>query len=210
MIADLKADSDRWDAERRLTASRGQPSNGTPLRDSNGMVRNSNTPIVGYRDSTTHQSRQYYGPTEAAPGGTPGYPPTSMASQPPVYDNGYPQAYNPPSQQYATPQGYPTDNGNYAYVGADMVIDRDPRSNARPPERQVGTVPRQYASSTTQYQTQADPRGNYYSSNQPPPSAGQTYSTQQHPADPFYGRGAYTHQPFLSYCSFSLSKMNTI
>ena len=65
MIADLKADSERWEAERRVTAQRGQPSNGTLLRDSNGIVRKSNTPVVDYRASTTHQSRQYYGPTKS-------------------------------------------------------------------------------------------------------------------------------------------------
>jgi len=49
MIADLKADSERWEAERRGTAT-------------------SNTPIVDYRSSTTHQSRLHYGPTTEAAG----------------------------------------------------------------------------------------------------------------------------------------------
>lgn len=71
MIADLKADSERWEAERRATASRGQPSDGIPFRDSDGVVRKSNTPILKYRDSTTHQSRQYYGPTPEAASAAP-------------------------------------------------------------------------------------------------------------------------------------------
>ncbi|KAG0650193.1 hypothetical protein D0Z07_2975 [Hyphodiscus hymeniophilus] len=195
MIADLKADSDRWDAERRQTASRGQPSNGIPVRDSNGLVRKSNTPVVEYRASTTHQSRQYYGPTETAPGATPGYPqPAAAGGQGQgVYDNGYQQGYNPSPAQYAQPsQAYPSDNPNYAYVatGADMVVD--PRSAPRQPIQQAGpapgAVPRQYTSSTTTYQPQVDTRGNYYSG-QPPASAAQGYPSQQ-PADPFYGRTA--------------------
>ncbi|KAI0174098.1 hypothetical protein BJ166DRAFT_586930 [Pestalotiopsis sp. NC0098] len=49
MIEDLKADSARWDQERRQQTSRG--------------------PVgVQYRNSDTHQSRQYYGPTEATGG----------------------------------------------------------------------------------------------------------------------------------------------
>ena len=206
MIADLKADSERWDAERRQTASRGQPSNGIPFRDSDGIVRKSNTPVVEYRASTTHQSRQYYGPTEAAPGATVGYPtPAAAGAQQGVYDNGYQQAYNPPVQ-YAAPSQYAQDNGNYAYVaGADMAVDS--RSTARQPIQQAGSipgaVPRQYTSSTPTYQTQPDSRG-YYSSQTPVSSAQGGYASQQ-PADPFYGRGAYNYQPF-SYVFLSLRK----
>lgn len=200
MIADLKADSERWDAERRQTASRGQPSNGIPVRDSNGIVRKSNTPVVEYRASTTHQSRQYYGPTEAAPtGAAVGYPSAATAGgQQGVYDSGYQQAYNPPVQYAAAPaQGYPSTDNNYYVAGADMAVD--PRS-ARQPVQQAGSipgaVPRQYTSSQTPtYQTQ-DSRGTYYSSQTPVSSAQGGYASQQ-PADPFYGRGAYNQRPFL-------------
>ncbi|KAJ4147350.1 hypothetical protein LMH87_001880 [Akanthomyces muscarius] len=48
MIEDLKADSARWDSERRSQTSR-------------------NTPGVQYRYSETHQSRQHHGPTEHPP-----------------------------------------------------------------------------------------------------------------------------------------------
>jgi uncharacterized phage-like protein YoqJ len=47
MIADLKADSERWEAERRAATARVAP-------------------VVDYRSSLTHQSRQYYGPTTEA------------------------------------------------------------------------------------------------------------------------------------------------
>lgn len=199
MIADLKADSERWDAERRQTASRGQPSNGIPLRDSNGIVRKSNTHVVEYRASTTHQSRQYYGPTEAAPGATVGYPaPATAGGQQGVYDNGsqYQQAYNAPVQAYAQPTTGYVSQDNYYVAGADMAVD--PRSTTRgQPVQQAGTIPRtgtmQYSSTPT-YQTQADGRNTYYSS-QTPVSSAQGYPSQQ-PADPFYGRGAYNHPPF--------------
>jgi hypothetical protein len=196
MIADLKADSERWDAERRQTASRGQPSNGIHVRDSSGVVRKSNTPVVEYRASTTHQSRQYYGPTEAAPGATVGYPlPAGAGSQGQgVYDNGYQQAYNPSPAPYSQPsQAYASDNTNYAYVntGAERVVD--PRSAPRQPIQQAGpiagAVPRQYPSST--YQTQVDSRSDYYQQ----PLSAPGYPPQQ-PPDPTYGRGAYKYQPF--------------
>jgi hypothetical protein len=214
MIADLKADSERWDAERRQTASRGQPSNGTSLlRDSNGVVRKSNTPVVEYRASTTHQSRQYYGPTEAAPGATVGYPaPAGAGAQQGVYDNGsqYQQAYAQPVQGYGAPtQTYAQDN--YYVAGADMAVD--PRSAPRQPVQQAGTIPRtgavtQYTSSTPTYQTQPDGRSTYYSS-QTPVSSTQGYTSQQ-PADPFYGRGAYNHPPFSSLYSYFISEMNRL
>jgi hypothetical protein len=45
MDKDLDTDSERWEAERRATASRDQPSNGTSFQDSNDIVRKSNRPI---------------------------------------------------------------------------------------------------------------------------------------------------------------------
>jgi len=112
MIADLKADSERWEAERRATQSRGQPSNGISFRDSDGIVGKSNTPIVEYRASTTHQSRQYYGPTsETAQPATLGYQQPSSTPTEQVYDSaqgGYPQqsSYAQPPSAYQQSQGY--------------------------------------------------------------------------------------------------------
>jgi hypothetical protein len=63
MIADLKADTERWEAERRAVASRGRPSNRKPLWNSGNTIRKSDNPAVEYRASKTHQSRQYYGTT---------------------------------------------------------------------------------------------------------------------------------------------------
>lgn len=170
MIADLKADSDRWDAERRATASRGQPSN------------------VGYRDSTTHQSRQYYGPTEQVPGANPGYSSAPTPAVQGAYDSGpqyQQQSYGQPAGGYAQPV-YAVQDNNY-YAGADLLREQPSRVPVVP---SGANVPRtnQYAPSPS-YQQQPDPRSNYYSS-QPGPAAAQAqqqYPTQ--PNDPYYGRG---------------------
>ena len=205
MIADLKADSERWEAERRATASRGQPSNGISFRDSDGIVRKSNTPIVEYRASTTHQSRQYYGPTsEAASAVSSGYQQPASSSSGQVYDSsvqgGYAQPnYAQPSSGYQqqTP-AYVQDTPNYYVAGGNMIVDpRDStaRMGAQPVTSQSLT-PRsnvQYATSSAPYQ-QPDSRSSYYStSGQAVPVSSAQYATQ--PADPYYGRnGAYNPQ----------------
>lgn len=202
MIADLKADSDRWEAERRATATRGHPSsNGISTRDANGN-RNSDAPIVGYRDSTTHQSRQYYGPTEQVPGPNPGYSGSSMSGTQGVYDSGHQYQQQPYGQP--APMGYAQPSygaqDNYYVAGADLVADQ-PRS--RVPIVQSGiNVPRsnQYSSNPNSYQQPPDPRSGYYSSQQNPAVTQpmqQGYPLQ--PSDPYYGRGqgAY-HHPRIS------------
>ncbi|EKD14325.1 transcription factor RfeG [Drepanopeziza brunnea f. sp. 'multigermtubi' MB_m1] len=193
MIADLKADSDRWEAERRATALRGQPPNGISARDSDGAARKSNAPIVGYRDSTTHQSRQYYGPSEQVPGPNPGYSTASTPGAQGVYESGpqyQQQQYGQPaSGGYAQPSYGAQDN--YYVAGADLVADQ-PRS--RVPVVQAGiSVPRsnQYATTPTYQQQQPDSRSNNYYSGQQGPAVTQPmqqgYPTQ--PSDPYYGRG---------------------
>lgn len=121
MIEDLKADSARWDQERRQQTARG-PSGGTiASRDSNGMFnKTSNSAAVQYRNSDTHQSRQYYGPTEgsatAAYGdntrdaydSTPRYPGTGNAGY-----TGASGAY--PAQTYGGQGGY---GGQAGYASA--------------------------------------------------------------------------------------------
>ncbi|KAK8103167.1 hypothetical protein PG984_016313 [Apiospora sp. TS-2023a] len=64
MIEDLKADSARWDQERRQQTAR-NPVGGT-IASAGVFVQKSNSPVVQYRNSDTHQSRQYYGPTDGA------------------------------------------------------------------------------------------------------------------------------------------------
>jgi hypothetical protein len=186
MIADLKADSARWEDERRTTASRGQPAN------------------VGYRDSQTHSSRQYYGPTEPQGGGAPGYASNAAPGPQGVYDNGpsYSQNYGAPAPNYNQQPGYAMQSENYYVAGADLRTDQTgariavPQSGINVPRTNVSTV--QYSGAPS-YQ-QPDRQNTYYSgqvnpqvsSAQYPPS--QQQQQQQQPAvDPYYGRGAYNH-----------------
>lgn len=195
MIADLKADSERWEAERRQAATtRGQPSNGISSRDSNGQGRNSNTPIVEYRSSTTHQSRQYYGPSEAAPaatqayGTTPNYASAGPSAPQGAYDGGYqtPQ-YAVPQTVYATDPQYAAQS-EYYVSGADLTVDRTGRAPVPPP----GTVPRtgqvQYPGSSY---PQADTRGYAYPGQTAPSPVAYAQGSSQQPSEAFYPRGAY-------------------
>jgi hypothetical protein len=168
MIADLKADSERWEAERRQTASRG-PAN------------------VGYRDSNTHQTRQYYGPSEAVQTSS-GYPSSNSTGTPlgSVYDGTvYQQQYAQPASGYAQPPGYPIQDSYYV-AGADLVADQS-RSSRGVPVTSVN-VPRSntYAAAAPTYQ-QPDSRSAYYAG--PPPPVTQTQQQVfASPQDPYYGR----------------------
>ncbi|XXH05920.1 Nonsense-mediated mRNA decay protein 5 [Hypoxylon texense] len=242
MIEDLKADSARWDQERRQqSASRNNAAGGTiASRDSNGVVRLSNSPIVQYRNSDTHQSRQYYGPTESGfssadpnrdPYGdaTPRYPGTGSAGYTGAagsYASQYPQGGYSTQQGYTTQSQFqspsagvnyppmsasgfsqPGQDPPYQLVGADSRVASnpqpmysDPYSGARDPRDRGAPITTMPASRTT-YATSGAPApqgypssgssSGYFSSN--PPSQAPVYATQAvQPADPFYGRGAYT------------------
>ncbi|KAI1779335.1 hypothetical protein F4818DRAFT_438113 [Hypoxylon cercidicola] len=220
MIEDLKADSARWDQERRQqSASR------------------SNAAGVQYRNSDTHQSRQYYGPTESGfssadpnrdPYGdaTPRYPGTGSAGYTGAagsYASQYPQGGYSTQQGYTTQSQFQPQSGGVAYppmsapgfsqpgqdppfqlVGADSRVAtnpqpmyNDPYSGARDPRDRTPITT--MAASRTTYATSAPaPQGypssasgsGYFSSN--PPSQTPVYAQTVQPADPFYGRGAYT------------------
>lgn len=197
MIADLKADSARWEAERRQTSSRGgQPSGGEYSRDASD-IRNSNIPAVEYRSSTTHQSRQYYGPTGDS---TSGYttPQSQVQSQAPAFPQ---DRYNqPPIGGYA-PQVYPPEPPYYG--GADLRPGGGIQSQTPIPPQPRNVYPQAggYVQSSSSY---ADSRSTPFYPQSAPGNVTpqqQQYSTQQQPSDPFYGRGAYFHRhttPF--YC----------
>jgi hypothetical protein len=118
MIDDLKADSARWDAERRAQTSRNTPGGSLASRDAPGMASrlSSNSPTVQYQMSQTHQSRQHYGPTEGPYQSDPysrdagydgsRYPGTGA----PGYTGASGQPYGQQSQGYAPPSG-----GGYGY-----------------------------------------------------------------------------------------------
>jgi hypothetical protein len=205
MIADLKADSKRWDKERAETlndgSAQGQSANG--IRDSSGNFRNSNTPLVGgYRDSTVHQSRQYYGPTEAAVATpTGGYPSSSAAGgvtqAQEVYSQGYGpgQSYGQPNSYGAPPTAYGHQPDNYSYVaGADYGINQQPPGESSLRGGRNGPLPpAQVPRGATGYPAQPaasypDPRGNPGGYYPPQNSQGQASSYPAHPGDAYYGR----------------------
>ncbi|KAI1654722.1 hypothetical protein F4813DRAFT_201722 [Daldinia decipiens] len=157
MIEDLKADSARWDQERRQqSASRNNAAAGGTIasRDSNGSyVRLSNSPIVQYRNSDTHQSRQYYGPTEAGfaagtpnrdPYGdaTPRYPGTGSAGYTGAAGSYTAQQY--PQGGYSTQQGYTTQGSQFQPPSASVTYPPMPsqggfgQAGQEPPFQLVG------------------------------------------------------------------------
>ncbi|KAI0400080.1 hypothetical protein F4802DRAFT_620375 [Xylaria palmicola] len=106
MIQDLKADSARWDQERRQQSANRNNAGGGTIASNGVLIRSSNTPPVQYRNSDIHQARQYHGPTETPYPGTassdpydnsPRYPGSGLA--------GFTGASGSYSQQYATAQG---------------------------------------------------------------------------------------------------------
>ena len=107
MIADLKADSESWDAERRRSILNSQSLIDISMRDSGEIVRKSNTPIVEYRSSITHQARQYYGPTEATPTPTSYATPYQQGSGAPMSEIFAPAQHSYYSQSTASSTWYP-------------------------------------------------------------------------------------------------------
>ncbi|KAH6688901.1 hypothetical protein F5X68DRAFT_189672 [Plectosphaerella plurivora] len=135
MIDDLKADSARWEAERRQQAARNAPA-GTS-RPSGGVKgqpsRRSNSPVLGYRDSATHNARQHFGPSDSGPAGYSDRDPYDNASSrypgslAPGYSGnsaggGFQQA--PPQGQYAAGSSYYPPQ---AQGGAPSFAQPDPR-----------------------------------------------------------------------------------
>ncbi|KAI0119486.1 hypothetical protein F4814DRAFT_243331 [Daldinia grandis] len=222
MIEDLKADSARWDQERRQqSASR------------------NNAAGVQYRNSDTHQSRQYYGPTEAAfaagtpnrdPYGdaTPRYPGTGSAGYTGAAGSYTAQQY--PQGGYSTQQGYTTQGSQFQAPSASVTYPPMPsqggfgQAGQEPPFQLVGADSRvapnpyndPYAGSRVDPRDQRTPittippsRTTYATSGPPlpqgypaPTSGGGYYPSNPSPSnppypaaqpqDPFLGRGAYT------------------
>lgn len=202
MIHDLKQASADWRAERLARSSTQYPTNGISLRDSNEMVRKSNTPIVvDYISSNAlgqsiarmdrmdaapqprpaAQQGMYNSPTAAVP--------SSQSYQPsgPGYQASY-SGQNPSYQNdgYTQPQGYPPQERTY-FHGSNYAVEPTSRGGSVPqavPRTQAVPYP-----ATTSYQA---PPPQYYS------QSGPTASTSAYaPTDPYYSRGAYTQvHPF--------------
>ncbi|KAM0414610.1 hypothetical protein ACHAPT_013549 [Fusarium lateritium] len=210
MIEDLKADSARWDSERRAQTSR-------------------NTSGVQYRHSETHQSRQHHGPTEGPyqtdpyardagfdnpryPGtGAPGYT-GAAGSYPQAYGStssgaygGYPQTQQSPpptdARYSSTPasgsvlnQAYQTAQDTYMAMGANRSSQRGYASDPYANQMATSAAAAQQAAYATAAPTQAGypaAAAPYPYSGQVPLAAASSYPTMQ-PQDPFYGRGAYS------------------
>lgn len=128
MIEDLKADSARWEQERRAKSSRNASGGINAPRDSSNPIysRKSNSPTtVQYHHSDTYARRQRGGPSESIPFGTgrefdapphdgpgyPGYPQQGGSGQ---FIQQPPQAgYSSGNQGNAYPTGYPTGPNQY-------------------------------------------------------------------------------------------------
>lgn len=142
MIEDLKADSARWDSERRALANRSMNATGgiQAARGGAGAKASvSNTELGQYRNSETHQSRQHHGPTDH------NYQQENYREN--SYDgpNRYPgsgtQGYNGATnttylQQQSQQPGYaPPSGGNGGYGGGYQQPPQhgqDPRFNQGP------------------------------------------------------------------------------
>ncbi|KAK8074263.1 hypothetical protein PG994_005162, partial [Apiospora phragmitis] len=131
MIEDLKADSARWDQERRQQTAR-NPVGGT-IASAGVYVQKSNSPVVQYRNSDTHQSRQYYGPTEGAnqysdasrdnyDAGAPRYPGTGSAG----YNGASSNSGYPGSSPYAGQSG---GYGQQAYTTGQPQFAQSPQDS---------------------------------------------------------------------------------
>lgn len=134
MIDDLKADSARWEQERRQQSARSNTGGGIIASSaSNAVYRPSNSPTVQYRNSETHSSRQYYGPTEGAQSG--------VYSENPAYADGprYPGTGSPGYTGASNPSYYaqqPTPQGGFA-GGQPGYSNQTPQYAAAQP----GSVP---------------------------------------------------------------------
>ncbi|KAG5995647.1 hypothetical protein E4U54_002815 [Claviceps lovelessii] len=138
MIEDLKADSARWDSERRAQTSRNAPGGIQASRDATGVLArpSSNSPAVQYRYSETHQSRQHLGPTE------PPYQPESYSRD--SFDGGprYPGTgapgytgasnnYQQQPQQQQQQQPYAASNGGAFHAGGYQQTQQTPTPDPR-------------------------------------------------------------------------------
>ncbi|KXH44559.1 transcription factor RfeG [Colletotrichum nymphaeae SA-01] len=132
MIDDLKADSARWEAERRQQAARNSSGGTFASRDATALLsRRSNSPTAGYRQSETHSARQHYGPTDST-----GYPDVGRdsyestlrypGSQAPGYSGNSAQGYSGSTPSYQQQPSSSYSSGGYPYSGQP-----DPRADPR-------------------------------------------------------------------------------
>nr|CEG02419.1 unnamed protein product [Fusarium pseudograminearum CS3427]CEG02805.1 unnamed protein product [Fusarium pseudograminearum CS3487] len=179
MIEDLKADSARWDSERRAQTSR-------------------NTSGVQYRYSETHQSRQHHGPTEG-PYATDPYARDSGFDGGPRYPGTGAPGYTGAAGSYSQSYG----GSSSGFAGYAQAQQSPPPADARfssTPAAAVMNTP--YTAGQSPYVDQA------YATSAPsqpgyPATAAYQYSGQapptgytMQPQDPFYGRAGQPAQGY--------------
>ncbi|KAK2006995.1 transcription factor RfeG [Colletotrichum eremochloae] len=190
MIDDLKADSARWEAERRQQAARNTSGGTLVSRDVAAPLSiRSNSPTAGYRQSETHSARQHYGPTDST-----GYPdvgrdsydsaPRYPGSQAPGYSGNSAQGYQGSPAGYAQqPSSFPSSGGGYPSYPGGSYAQQDPRD-----PRYAGQMAQGYgeppymatAANLARSSYSADPYGAGQPSRTPTtmaPQQGQTYSS---------------------------------
>lgn len=179
MVQDLRLDSQRW----RIEIQQGR---------------------VAYQDSSTHRSRQYYGPT-AAPASAPAPAPAPTPAQNPA--------------DYAQPQQQPQPRAAYPPQSAHQTYPAEPSSYTHQPPPAGYGQQQNYTSAYDQgqgqgrttttyaYAPQGPGQDGYYTSAQPryayppqqPASAPQYPAPQQSPANAYYtaadGRTYATNPP---------------
>lgn len=146
MIDDLKADSARWEQERRAKSSRNASGGINAPRESlnSPYSRQSNSPTVQYHHSDTYARRQQGGPSDQNVYGNPrDYDPSQRSPHPGPDGPGYGYPPQPPGGQYMQqpPQGgYPSGNsGAYpsgGYPGAPKTFSQP--DSGFPPNGQQG------------------------------------------------------------------------
>ncbi|KAK5998972.1 hypothetical protein PT974_01356 [Cladobotryum mycophilum] len=213
MIEDLKADSARWDRERRAQTSRSGgifASTDAPYGAPRQLTSDPNT--VQYRYSETHQSRQHHGPTDPPYREDP-YARDAQYEQQPRYPGtgapgytGAAGAYQPQQQGYAPPSGgaYGGGGGGGGYQQPQQ--SPGPQGAGYAPGPQGGPMMNQGYQGPDQpragsnvaaplqpiYATGPPPLAGYPAPNYQYPSQAPTgtsaYAMQ--PQDPFFGRGA--------------------
>lgn len=132
MIADLKQDSLRWQAERDQTDAR---YGGSSLRDSKTGGQ-PDKGLVDYTQSVTHRSRQYYGFSgQGLP--TPQMPPGVPVSQAVPAQAAY-ASYGPGDYTYAQTSGpYQQSTTAYAYPSPGASDYEPPLGQSREPRSQI-------------------------------------------------------------------------
>ncbi|OHF03339.1 transcription factor RfeG [Colletotrichum orchidophilum] len=193
MIDDLKADSARWENERRQQAAR-------------------NSSGAGYRQSETHSARQHYGPTDST-----GYPdvgrdsyesaPRYPGSQAPGYSGNSSQGYSGSTPSYQPQPSSSYSSGGYPYSGQPDTR-ADPRYTGSSQMGQGGYGESPYIATAANLAARSNYPADAYGAGQPsrtptsmaPPQGGQAYPPgSQVPAG--YPSGYYPPSTSASYGS---------